>query len=160
MDIFTGVATQLLKERICSSKCKFFPFRVDPMSKSYSIQRSKQVYMHENIALFWEKRQVHLLWILQYTVYIGGGQVVRWCWVNFQCRGVLLIWMREGQGPHSRCGWGLCGLFSLVYHFSFHSPSLWETAHYTLKYCLKGQLSPKQPTNQPTMYTECVLWHC
>ena len=22
----------------------------------------------------------------------GGGQVVRWCWVNFQFRGVLLIW--------------------------------------------------------------------
>ena len=21
----------------------------------------------------------------------GGGRVVRWCWVNFQCRGVLLI---------------------------------------------------------------------
>ena len=21
---------------------------------------------------------------------LGGGGVVRWCWVNFQCRGVLL----------------------------------------------------------------------
>ena len=30
---------------------------------------------------------------------IGGGRVVRWCWVNFQCRGVLLIWIRVGQGP-------------------------------------------------------------
>ena len=29
----------------------------------------------------------------------GGGRVVRWCWVNFQCRGVLLIWMIVGQGP-------------------------------------------------------------
>ena len=29
----------------------------------------------------------------------GGGRVVRWCWVNFQCRGVLLIWIRVGQGP-------------------------------------------------------------
>ena len=38
---------------------------------------------------------------------------------------------------------------SLVYHFLF-SPSLWETARYTLKYCLKGPLSPKQPTDQPT----------
>ena len=53
----------------------------------------------------------------------------------------------------SRCGWGLFGHFSLVYHFSFLSPSLWETARYRLKYCLKGPLSPKQtnkPTNQPT----------
>ena len=30
---------------------------------------------------------------------LGGGQVVRWCWVNFQCRGVLLIWIIVGQGP-------------------------------------------------------------
>ena len=25
--------------------------------------------------------------------------VVGWRWVNFQCRGVLLIWNRVGQGP-------------------------------------------------------------
>ena len=25
--------------------------------------------------------------------------MVRWCWVNFQCRGVLLIWIIVGQGP-------------------------------------------------------------
>ena len=33
---------------------------------------------------------------------IEGWSVVRWCWVNFQCRhgqGVLLIWIRVGQGP-------------------------------------------------------------
>ena len=29
----------------------------------------------------------------------GVGGVVRWCWVNFQCRGVLLIWIIVGQGP-------------------------------------------------------------
>ena len=23
----------------------------------------------------------------------------RWCWVNFQCRGVILIWIIVGQGP-------------------------------------------------------------
>ena len=32
-------------------------------------------------------------------------------------------------------------------HLSFRSPSLWETARYSLKYCLKGPLNPKQPTN-------------
>ena len=48
-----------------------------------------------------------------------------------------------------RCGQGLFGLFfSLVYHLSVLSPSLWETARYRLKYCLKGPLSPKQPINQ------------
>ena len=39
-------------------------------------------------------------------------------------------------------------IFSLVYHFSFLSPSLWETARNRLKYCLKGPLNPKQPTNR------------
>ena len=29
----------------------------------------------------------------------GDGRVVRRCWVNFQCRGVLLIWLIVGQGP-------------------------------------------------------------
>ena len=29
----------------------------------------------------------------------GDGWVMRWCWVNFQYRGVLLIWIIVGQGP-------------------------------------------------------------
>ena len=48
----------------------------------------------------------------------------------------------------SRCGRGLFGHFSLIYLFFFLSPSLWETARYRLKYCLKWPLNPKQPTNQ------------
>ena len=46
----------------------------------------------------------------------------------------------------SGAGGGCLDIFTLVYHFSFLSPSLWETARYRLKYCLKGPLSPKQPT--------------
>ena len=81
-----------------------------------------------------------------------GGRVVRWCWVNFQCQSVLLIWIRVGQGPTTLAvgaGGGCLDIFSLFYHFSFLSPPLWETARYRLKYCLKGPLNPKQPTNQP-----------
>ena len=81
----------------------------------------------------------------------GGGRVVRWRWVNFQCRGVLLVWLKVGQGPTAlavSAGGGCLDIFSLVYNFCFLSPSLWETAQYRLKYCLKGPLSPKQPTNQ------------
>ena len=38
-------------------------------------------------------------------------------------------------------------IFYSVYNFfSFLSPSLWETARYRLKYCLKEPFSPKQPT--------------
>ena len=93
----------------------------------------------------------------------GGGQVVRWCWVSFQCRGVLLIWIRVGQGPTAlvvRAGGGCLDIFSLLYHFSFLSPSLWETARYRLKYCLKGPLSPKttnQPNNEPVWSYNTVI---
>ena len=75
--------------------------------------------------------------------------MVRWCWVNFQSLGVLLLWIRVGQGPTALAvdaGGGCLDIFSLVYHFSFLFPSLWETARYRLKYCLKGPLSPKQTT--------------
>ena len=41
---------------------------------------------------------------------------------------------------YSNCGWGSFGHFFLVYHLSFLSSSLWETARYRLKYCLKGPL--------------------
>ena len=55
-----------------------------------------------------------------------------------------------GQGPIALAvgaGGGCLDIFSLIYHFSFLSPSLWETARYRLKYCLKGPLNPEQPTN-------------
>ena len=46
-------------------------------------------------------------------------------------------------------GGGCLDIFTLIYPFFPLSPSLWETARYRLKYCLKGPLNPK-PTNQPT----------
>ena len=56
-----------------------------------------------------------------------------------------------GQGPTALAvgaGGGCLDIFTLIYPFSSLSPSLWETARYRLKYCLKGPLNPKQPTNQ------------
>ena len=50
--------------------------------------------------------------------------------------------------------------FSLVYHFSFLSPLLWDTLRYSLKYCLKGPLSPKQPTNYLIQLLKNVLRKC
>ena len=40
-------------------------------------------------------------------------------------------------------GGGCLDIFSLVCHFCFLSPPLWETARYRLKYGLKGPLSLK-----------------
>ena len=64
--------------------------------------------------------------------------------------GVLLILIVVRQGPTALtvgAGGGCLDIFTLVYQFSFLSPTLWETARYKLKYCLKGPLSPKQQTN-------------
>ena len=61
------------------------------------------------------------------------------------------IWIAVGQGHFALAvgaGGGCLDIFPLIYSFSSLSPSLWETARYRLKYCLKGSLNPKQPTNQ------------
>ena len=55
------------------------------------------------------------------------------------------IWITVRQGPTTLAvgADGDClDIFTLIY------PSLWETARYRLKYCLKGPLNRKQPTNQ------------
>ena len=59
------------------------------------------------------------------------------------------ILITVGQGPTAlavSAGGGCLDIFTLIYPVSSLSPSLWETARYRLKYCLKGPLNPKQPT--------------
>ena len=56
----------------------------------------------------------------------------------------------------SRCGWGLFGHFFSRLSLLFSSPTLWETARYRLKYCLKGPLSPKQSINQQSVPEKTV----
>ena len=51
----------------------------------------------------------------------GGGQVVRRCWVNFQCRGVILIWIIVGQGPIALAIGAGGGLFGHFFFSSFTS---------------------------------------
>ena len=34
-----------------------------------------------------------------YSVYTEDGRMMRWCWVNVQCRGILLVWIIVGQWP-------------------------------------------------------------
>ena len=56
-----------------------------------------------------------------------------------------------GQGPIALAvgaGGGGLDICTLIY-LSRLSPCLWEMARYRLKYCLKGPLNPKRPTNQP-----------
>ena len=85
------------------------------------------------------------------------------CWLSIRARDTFdpgVVGWCDGAGKlpvpgrHTNLDWsralavcvggGCLDIFSLVYRFSFLSPSLWETARYRLKYCLKGPLSPKQ----------------
>ena len=73
------------------------------------------------------------------------------------------IWITVGQGPTALAvgaGRGCLDIFTPIYPFSSLSPSVWETALYRLKYCLKGPLNPKQPTNQsfPRSETKSVVY--
>ena len=71
--------------------------------------------------------------------------------------------MTVGQGLTALAvgaGGGCLDIFTLLYLFSPISPSLWETARYRLKYCLKGPLNPKQPTNSTSLNnSRTVLGH-
>ena len=74
--------------------------------------------------------------------------MMRWCWVNFQCRGVLQFGLKLWQGPTALAvgaGGDCLDIFTLIYPFSPLPLSLWETARYRLKYCLKESLNQNQP---------------
>ena len=77
----------------------------------------------------------------------GGAKVLG----KLSVPGRPTIWINVGQGPIALAvgaGGGCLDIFTLIYPFFPLSPSLWETARYRLKYCLKGPLNQKQPTNQ------------
>ena len=64
------------------------------------------------------------------------------------------IWMTVGQGPTApavAAGGGCLDIFTLIYHFSSLSPSLWVTAQYRLKYCLSQRAVEPKTTNQPNL---------
>ena len=72
------------------------------------------------------------------------------------------IWVTVGQGPTMLAvgaGGDCLDIFILIYPFSSLSPSLWETARYRLKYCLKGPLNPKQPTNQIIIWIYSIFFY-
>ena len=66
------------------------------------------------------------------------------------------ILITVGQGPIALAvgAGGVVWTFLLSSILSPLSPSLWETARYRLKYCLKGPLNPKQPTNHEKQHKE------
>ena len=83
--------------------------------------------------------------------YLGGWSGGAMVLGKLPVPGRPTVWMIVGQEPITlavSAGGGCLDIFTLIYPFSPPSPSLCETARYRLKYCLKGPLNPKQPTNQ------------
>ena len=64
-------------------------------------------------------------------------------------RPTILITVGQGPTELAVCaGGGVVWTFFLSSILSLLSPTLWETARYRPKYCLKGPLNPKQSINQ------------
>ena len=114
------------------NSCFSFHFRLSSLSLSLSLSETSQGWS-------------------------GGAMVLG----KFPVPGRPTLLMIVGQGPTTLvvgAGGGCLDIFTLIYLFSPVSPSLWETAQYRLKYCLKGPLNPKQPINQPTETSRYRVW--
>ena len=69
---------------------------------------------------------------------------------NLPVPGRPTIWMIVGQGPTALAvdaDGGCLDIFTLIFLYLLCLPLFWETARVRLKYCLKGPLNPKLPTN-------------
>ena len=98
---------------------------------------------------------------------LGGGRVERMCWVNFQCRGVLLLWMIVGQGPIAPAigaGGGLFGHFfsHLSFLFSF-SPGVLPALPWPRGSILTGDIPGQLDSDCPLCEelsggTACLPW--
>ena len=96
---------------------------------------------------FWELIESVPDGFLTYSWWSGGAMVLG----KLPVPGRPTIWITVGEGPPTLAvveGGGCLDIFSLICPFSPLSPSVWETARYRLKYCLKWPLNPKQLTNQ------------
>ena len=78
--------------------------------------------------------------------------MVQSCWVNFRCRGVLLIWIIVGQGPIALAigaGGGCLGIsFSHISRLISFSLSLGDGS--ILTEILSQKVVKPKTTNQPT----------
>ena len=126
------IALLLLKENNCA---KLFQ---NPHINVEIIVRTTSIYEH------------FISWHSSATLTFGGGRVVRRCWVNFQCRGVLQFGFSRARAycACSRCGWGLFGHF--YSHLSFLSSFSLSLGDGPIWTEILSQRAVKPKTNQPT----------
>ena len=90
-----------------------------------------------------------LFFLICFQVYVKYVRVVLLNLLDTKVNPNCVLFHR-GQGSVALAvgAGGGCLDFFLSSIFSFFFLTLWETARYSLKYCLKGPLNPKQITNQ------------
>ena len=96
--------------------------------------------------------------LLDYSTSKGGGRVVRRCWINFQCSGILLIWIIVGQGPVGLAvgvGGVVWTFFLSSITYLFFLPLSGRRTDIDWNTVSKGRLTQNnQPTNPPA---KCLL---
>ena len=110
----------------------------------FSMRNNK--YYHQILPLIWSSNYIRLT-SASHRGWSGGAIVLG----KLPVSGRPTVWMIVGQGPIALAvgvHGGYLDIFTLLYAFSPLSPSLREMDQYRLKYCLKGLLNLKQPTNQ------------
>ena len=138
----------------CTGKSLFPSRSTHCYSCIFYINGCNSAKNHRSVTL--EKHSLLRIMVLLFTKFQGvggwsGGAMVLG---KLPVPGRPTIWITVGQGPTALAvgaGGGCLDIFTLIYPFFPLSPSLWETARYRLKYCLKGPLNPK-PTNQPKKF--------
>ena len=124
----------------------FNPFDISSLvcrSKFFTVVCSNQIG-------FAALQRINRLAFKLYRGWSGGTMVLG----KLPMPGRPTVWMIVGQGPIALAVGvvgGCLDIFTLLYLFSPVCPSLWETARYRLKYCLKGPLNPKP--------TSCTFMH-
>ena len=138
---------------------------LNPICRQFLISfilRQHDIEIIKNDTILKLSFKVHVeLVFLKFRGWSGGAKVLG----KLPVPGRPTILITVGQGPNALAvgAGGVClDIFTLTYPFSSLSPSLWETARYRLKYCLKGPLNPKQPTNQNPQipYRQVILRFC
>ena len=91
-------------------------------------------------------------------VWSGGAMVLG----KFPVPGRPTIWMVVGQGPFALAagaGGGCLDICTVLYLFSSISSSLWKTARYGLKYCLKGPFKRRSQLSLAICYYFCPSYY-
>ena len=92
--LFIWFTARALRGRLSVFECAFFAFDLEgkmwanSMKAHISPSKSKAKKAHSKTDK--RPRKTRTVNQMNNTFFeLGGGRVVRWCWVNFQCRGVL-----------------------------------------------------------------------